>query len=62
MVKRGLNEANAAETLWTDYRRTNRPDVPGFLKKYGFGERGDDAPNPPTPQASILPRQKRHLK
>jgi hypothetical protein len=36
LVKQGgLDEERAAEALWLDYRRGNRTDVPGFLKKYG---------------------------
>ena len=51
-----LQEHRVAESLWKDYQRGNRPDVPGFLKKFGFK---NDEPNIVS-QASCLPRQARH--
>ena len=63
----GLDEKAVAETLWSDYQRGNRPDVPGFLKKFGFekisepsaGSRRAACDTPTVPQASRLPRQNR---
>ncbi len=55
---RGLEERAAAQALWHDYQRGNRPDVPGFLKKFGFEKRDTAAAKPSTP----LTRQSRHLK
>lgn len=54
---RGSDEISAAEALWKDYQRGNRPDMPGFLKNFGFEKRGADEPHSPAP----LPRQSRHL-
>ncbi|MDF7825846.1 DUF4080 domain-containing protein [Pontiellaceae bacterium B12227] len=53
----GLDEKVVAEALWTDYQRGNRPDMPGFLKKFGFEKRDTGAAKPSTPMA----RQNRHL-
>ena len=61
VTERRLNEEAAAKTLWTDYQRTNRPDVPGFLKQYGFGQRDTGDREPDASKTSALPRQKRHL-
>lgn len=61
-TERGLDENQVAETLWIDYQRGNRPDVPGFLKKFGFKQGRQDAGDTTVPQASSLPRQARHLK
>ena len=53
----GLQEKTIAETLWNDYQRGNRPDVPGFLKKFGFEKTAAE-----TIRASVpLPRQARHI-
>jgi radical SAM superfamily enzyme YgiQ (UPF0313 family) len=68
----GLDEKQVAEALWADYQRGNRPEVPGFLKKFGFeknsgtsaGSRRDACATHSVPQASRLPRksrQNRHL-
>ncbi|HSR88665.1 MAG TPA: DUF4080 domain-containing protein, partial [Pontiella sp.] len=55
--EKGLEEKPVAETLWHDYRRGNRPDVPGFLKKFEFEQK-----NPGTARsARPLPRQARHI-
>ncbi|MDH3982178.1 MAG: DUF4080 domain-containing protein, partial [Kiritimatiellaceae bacterium] len=69
-VEKGMDEKTVAEALWKDYQRGNRPDVPGFLKKFGFektsnpsaGSRRNACDTPTAPQASRLPRQNRHLK
>ena len=53
----GLDEKIVAKALWTDYQRGNRPDVPGFLKKFGFEKRDTEALKLSTPMA----RQTRHL-
>jgi radical SAM superfamily enzyme YgiQ (UPF0313 family) len=53
----GLDEKAVAENLWADYERGNRPDVPGFLKKFGF-EKRDTAPGKPS---TAMARQNRHL-
>ncbi len=55
---RGVDEKTVAEALWSDYRRGNRPDVPGFLKKFGFENSGATDTSSP----SRMPRQARHLK
>ncbi|MBN2684296.1 MAG: DUF4080 domain-containing protein [Pontiellaceae bacterium] len=52
----GLSERTVAEALWSDYSRGNRPDVPGFLKKFGFEQGQQNQETPP----SGLPRQSRH--
>ncbi|WP_372845140.1 DUF4080 domain-containing protein [Pontiella sp.] len=54
----GLEEKFVATALWADYQRGNRPDVPGFLKKFGFEKSPDNGQDSP----SLLPRQARHLK
>jgi len=56
-TKRGLDEKRIAEALWRDYQRGNRPDVPSFLKKFGFEKQGNNAPHSPA----SLARQSRHL-
>jgi hypothetical protein len=50
------DERKAAEALWNDYRRSDRPDVPGFLKKFQFEPSGK---TPPAPSAALA-RQARH--
>ncbi|MBT8045619.1 MAG: hypothetical protein KJN67_00505, partial [Pontiella sp.] len=61
-IGKGLDEETVAQALWSDYRRGNRPDIPGFLKKFGFElgpvERGDTTL---PPASSGLARQSRHL-
>ena len=58
-----LDEKEVASALWSDYQRGNRPDVPGFLKKFGFEHGRQDAGDTAVPPASSgLPRQARHLK
>jgi radical SAM superfamily enzyme YgiQ (UPF0313 family)/REP element-mobilizing transposase RayT len=66
-----MDEERVAEALWRDYQRGNRPDVPGFLKKFGFKESRraacDTDANVPEVIALdksnlSLPRQSRHLK
>lgn len=55
-TEKGFKERIAAEALWKDYQRGNRPDIPGFLKVYGFelsAEKADGAHAAP-------PRQARH--
>jgi radical SAM superfamily enzyme YgiQ (UPF0313 family) len=52
----GWDERPVAEALWTDYQRGNRPDIPGFLKRFGFEKKDADAPH----SLSSLPRQSRH--
>jgi len=55
--ERVMDEKAVATALWNDYQRGNRPDVPGFLKKFGF-EQSDTVralSNAP------LPRQARHI-
>ncbi len=59
--EKGLDPQAVAEALWNDYQRGNRPDIPGFLKKFGFGPGRQDAGDTNEPQASRLPRQSRHL-
>ncbi|MEI6892459.1 MAG: DUF4080 domain-containing protein [Pontiella sp.] len=54
----GLPEKRVAETLWADYQRGNRPDVPGFLKKFGFEKTAATQSAP----ASSMARQSRHMK
>jgi radical SAM superfamily enzyme YgiQ (UPF0313 family) len=53
----GLDEKQVAEALWADYQRGNRPEVPGFLKKFGF-EKRDSAP---VKTSTPMTRQNRHL-
>jgi len=72
---KGMDEKTVAESLWRDYQRGNRPDVPGFLKKFApkqghAGSRraacdttriaADSAASVPPRKAG--PRQARHLK
>lgn len=57
--ERGLSERAVAEALWSDYSRGNRPDVPGFLKKFGF-EQGQPSKEEAPPSGP--PRQSRHRK
>jgi hypothetical protein len=54
---KGMEERAVAKGLWLDYRRGHRPDIPGFLKEFGFEKQNDTAPQSPAP----LPRQSRHL-
>ncbi len=56
-TQKGIDETTAAEALWRDYQRGNRPDIPGFLKKFGFEKQDREAADSPTP----MPRQARHL-
>ncbi|MBN2704074.1 MAG: DUF4080 domain-containing protein [Pontiellaceae bacterium] len=56
--ERGLPERAVTEALWSDYSRGNRPDVPGFLKKFGFEQNRQNKEEP----RSGLPRQSRHRK
>ena len=53
----GLNEKAVAQTLWSDYQRGNRPDVPGFLKKFGFEKRDTEA----AKSSTLMARQNRHV-
>jgi len=55
--EKGMDEYKVADSLWRDYQRGNRPDVPGFLKKFGFEKQHANAPH----SAASLPRQSRHL-
>jgi len=66
---KGLEEKTIAEALWHDYRRGNRPDIPGFLKKFictadilSASRSPQDAGDTTVPQTARLPRQSRHLK
>jgi radical SAM superfamily enzyme YgiQ (UPF0313 family) len=58
LTEQGLPERTAAEALWKDYQRGNRPDIPGFLKKFGF-----ELPKKPEEEAlkTAGERQTRHL-
>ncbi|VGO22034.1 DUF4080 domain-containing protein [Pontiella sulfatireligans] len=72
--EKGMDEKTVAEALWRDYQRGNRPDIPGFLKKFepkeNHAESGREAcDTKPVPQVIApdrsnlrLPRQQRHLK
>ncbi len=54
--EKGMEAKTVAQALWNDYRCGNRPDVPGFLKQFGF-----DHPGPAEAHSSRLPpRQARH--
>ncbi len=57
-LKKRMNEEVVASALWKDYQRGNRPDVPGFLKKFGFVKQDNETRHAATP----LRRQARHLK
>ena len=62
-TQKGLDEKPVAQALWRDYQRGNRPDVPGFLKKFGFAQgRRDEGDTAVPPASSGLSRQARHLK
>ena len=52
----GLNEKMVAQALFNDHGRSNRPDVPGFLKKFGFEMTAWEK----TLSSAPLPRQARH--
>ncbi|MBN2161565.1 MAG: DUF4080 domain-containing protein [Pontiellaceae bacterium] len=54
--QKGLAERTVAEALWHDYSRGNRPDLPGFLKKFGFEKPVTEK----TLSSAVLPRQARH--
>ena len=56
-AERGMDEKIVAEALWHDYQRGNRPDVPGFLKKFGFDPTTEDTSH----SNALLPRQGRHI-
>ena len=56
-TERQLDDETVAEALWHDYRRGNRPDVPGFLKKFGFEQSDTES----TLSNAPLPRQARHI-
>jgi radical SAM superfamily enzyme YgiQ (UPF0313 family) len=58
MEEKSMPERDVAAMLWQDYGRGNRPDVPGFLKKFGF-ERPEDAKER---SENSLPRQARHIR
>ena len=64
-AEKGIQEKPIAEALWNDYQRGNRPDVPGFLKKFGFEKKdadgaGEDHPLLVQSPAIQMPRQSRH--
>ena len=75
-TEREMDGKTVATALWNDYSRGNRPDVPGFLKKYGFGKNPfsqgrQDVGDTTVPPASsgqqsvsngLHRRQTRHLK
>lgn len=54
-IEKKQADQTVADEIWKDYQRGNRPDVPGFLKKFGFHS---------VPQTTRLPgsmpRQSRH--
>jgi hypothetical protein len=52
-----IQEKTVAEALWNDYQRGDRPDVPGFLKKFGFKK----TVGATTRSNASLPRQARHI-
>ncbi|HEY5653145.1 MAG TPA: DUF4080 domain-containing protein, partial [Pontiella sp.] len=54
-VKR-IDEKTVAEALFKDHQRSNRPDIPGFLKKFGFSVSAEPASEP----KASMPRQVRH--
>ena len=54
--EKGLDEKRVAEALLKDYQRGNRPDIPGFLKRFGLKS---DSPESISP-ASSRSRQARH--
>ncbi len=72
--EKGMDENPVTKALWKDYRRGNRHDVPGFLKKFTGGANSagsgraacDTSPRTAAdsaasvPQAVRLPRQSRH--
>ena len=61
-TKKGHDEKAVAELLWKDYQRGNRPDVPGFLKKFDFGEgRQKTGDTTVPPASSARSRQSRHV-
>lgn len=53
-----VDNVETATALWTDYQRGNRPDVPGFLKQYGF----EKAETPKVDSSMSMHRQARHQK
>jgi hypothetical protein len=57
--QKGLDEAAVAASLLHDYRRGNRPDVPGFLKK-ADRKVNADTDRQPADSSPSLPRQQRH--
>lgn len=57
-----MDEKTVAESLWRDYKRGNRPDVPGFLKKFGVEQYKSAVRLSPKPAGGTLPRQARHKK
>ncbi len=70
-LENGMDENPVAKALWKDYRRGNRPDIPGFLKKFGFEKRTADilpasenpleaCDTPVPPRLAGLSRQSRH--
>lgn len=67
-TEQGLDERSVAKGLWKDHLRTNRPDVPGFLKQFKFEQSSRDVCDTTEPQDSAkttskpsLSRQSRHL-
>jgi len=62
-TEKGLDENTVGESLWKDYQRGNRTDVPGFLKKLIREPRSPsplEASDTVPPASSGLPRQTRH--
>ncbi|RKX43857.1 MAG: hypothetical protein DRP64_07620, partial [Verrucomicrobia bacterium] len=45
-------EKTATKSLWVDYQRGNRPDVPGFLKKFSPEQGRQDVGDTNVPPAS----------
>ncbi|RKX37253.1 MAG: B12-binding domain-containing radical SAM protein, partial [Verrucomicrobia bacterium] len=50
--EKGIGEKTATKSLWVDYQRGNRPDVPGFLKKFSAEQGRQDVGDTNVPPAS----------
>ena len=59
-LEKHQDSKTVADEIWKDYQRGNRPDVPGFLKKFGVEYARQEDGNTTAPQATHLPRQQRH--
>jgi hypothetical protein len=62
VTEKAMNEETVAEALWRDYQRGNRPDVPGFLKKFGFNAapQRTEQEESKACRTNSRPRQARH--